>query len=71
MAEILLASGHQREAQLRRGSFGGGLQGGSPPCTIFFLIQGKIGTFSEPFFLDMCVFPGLELNRKQQFSDHL
>ena len=34
----------------------GGLQGGSPPCTDFFLILGKIGTFSEAFFSTFCVY---------------
>ena len=29
---------------------GGGLQGGSPPYTDFFLILSKISSFSEPFF---------------------
>ena len=52
MAEILSASGHQREAQLRRGSFGGVCKGDLPLAWIFFLILGKIGTFSEPSFLN-------------------
>ena len=43
----------------------GGLQGGSPPCTDFFLILGKIGTFSEAFFSKSWI------KIKQKFSGHL
>ena len=50
-----LASGHWREAPLRRGTVAEGLQGELPPCMDIFLILGKIGTFSEAFILNFCV----------------
>ena len=71
MAEILLASGHWREALLLHSSVGGVCKEDLPLAWIFFLILGKIDTFSEPFFLNMCEFTGLKLNLKQQFSNHL
>ena len=67
--DILLVLGLRPRVNV--GGRGGGLQGGSSPCTDFFLILDKIGTCSEPFFKILCVFPGLELNLKQQFSGHL
>ena len=47
----------------------GGLQGESPPCTDFFLILGKIGTFSEAFFQHFVYISWIKI--KQKFSGHL
>ena len=69
VAEILLASGQQRFRYDAAVSGREGVARGiSPSRGFFFLILVKIGTFSEPFF---CAFPGLKLNLKQPFSDHL
>ena len=49
----------------------GGLQRGSPPCTDFFLNSRQNWYIFRADLQILCVFPGLKLNLKQQFSGHL
>ena len=56
MAEILLFSGHRREALLRRGSIGGGgfARGISPLHIFFFGFDAKLVHFQSLFFSFLC-----------------
>jgi len=64
MAEILLISGHRREALLRRGRSGGFARGISPLHGFFFGFEAKLVHFQSLFFLNFVYISWIKIKSK-------